>query len=295
MKNNNNKEKLRPLNTVIKSAIIFSRNQILEKYQTYKRLYDIKVINEIIYNEKSHLVALFKDFLIFDDFSEFLKRFYMLKESTNRLPKICDFYENYSKIFANYIILPESKYMYKNIQRKQKMIDNLQKLSNSKMDYNKNDNKIFNTEIYNSIMNQTRMSENKSLLNKMLENSVQSIEFLIETICKAEGNVCKSEENIVINKIENNCYPLHINSNNLFNNITNFNKNYKPKKFEKKQFDKNNVVNNFSTKIQISSSINNTQNLISAISNATLNNLIMKPASSKDKNKKSNLSLKNKN
>lgn len=33
-----------------------------------------KIINDIVYNEKSHIVAKFKDFLIFDDCSEFLKR-----------------------------------------------------------------------------------------------------------------------------------------------------------------------------------------------------------------------------
>ena len=52
--------------------------------------------------------------------------------------------------------------MYKNIQRKQKMIDNIQKIQAEEeagligkgKKRNDSDN-IFNTEIYNSIMNQT--------------------------------------------------------------------------------------------------------------------------------------------
>lgn len=33
-----------------------------------------KIANDIVYNEKSHVVAVFKDYLIYDDSSEFLKR-----------------------------------------------------------------------------------------------------------------------------------------------------------------------------------------------------------------------------
>ena len=34
-----------------------------------------------------------------------------------------EFYEHYSKVFPNYVSVPESKYMFKNIERKQKLID----------------------------------------------------------------------------------------------------------------------------------------------------------------------------
>ena len=34
-----------------------------------------------------------------------------------------DLYENYSKIFPNYLVVKEKKFMYKNIRKKQKMID----------------------------------------------------------------------------------------------------------------------------------------------------------------------------
>ena len=38
--------------------------------------YNVKIINDIIYNENTNVVCIFKDYLIFDDVSEFLKRFY---------------------------------------------------------------------------------------------------------------------------------------------------------------------------------------------------------------------------
>lgn len=77
-----------------------------------------------MYNENRHIVSIFKDYLIFDDFSEYLKRFYFEGETNERLPRVFEFYEKYSKVFANYVVLEEEKkYMFKNIERKQKLID----------------------------------------------------------------------------------------------------------------------------------------------------------------------------
>lgn len=90
---------------------------------TSKEYYDAKVINDIVYNEPTRLVSIFKDYLIYDDVSEFLKRRYTQPEVKARLPKVFEFYEKYSKVFPNYFVLPENKYMFKNIERKQRLID----------------------------------------------------------------------------------------------------------------------------------------------------------------------------
>lgn len=34
-----------------------------------------------------------------------------------------EFYEQYSKVFPNYVNLPENKYLFKNIEKKQRVID----------------------------------------------------------------------------------------------------------------------------------------------------------------------------
>jgi hypothetical protein len=57
-----------------------------------------------------------------------MKRFYNKNEAYQRLPKMFEFYEKYSKVFANYVILPESKYMFKNIERKQRLYDEKQRI-----------------------------------------------------------------------------------------------------------------------------------------------------------------------
>jgi hypothetical protein len=52
-----------------------------KKYLTSKEYYNAKIINDIIYNEQTHIVSVFKDYLIYDDISEFLKRFYLKIEA----------------------------------------------------------------------------------------------------------------------------------------------------------------------------------------------------------------------
>ena len=78
-----------------------------------------------MYNEPRHMVSVFKDYLIFDDFSEYLKRVYSTQESVERLPRVFEFYQVYSKVCPTFIAFgySECKYMFKNIERKQKLID----------------------------------------------------------------------------------------------------------------------------------------------------------------------------
>ena len=75
-------------------------------------------MNDVIYNENTNMVSIFKDYLRYDDVSEFLKRWYTSKECRSRLPKVVAFYDTYSKVFPNYVNLPENKYMFKNIEWK---------------------------------------------------------------------------------------------------------------------------------------------------------------------------------
>ena len=103
------------------------RENLEKKYMTSRDFYNLKVVNDVIYNENTHIVSIFKDYLIYDDVSEFLKRSYRSAEARTRLPKIFEFYDKYSKVFPNYVVLPESKYMFKNIERKQRMIDEKQR------------------------------------------------------------------------------------------------------------------------------------------------------------------------
>ena len=80
------------------------------------------------------------------------------------LPKIYEYYISCSVIFPNYVILPESQYIYKNIQRKQRVID-IQQEQEDKEENIKNglieqekEATIFNIQAFDSILNQTDTS-----------------------------------------------------------------------------------------------------------------------------------------
>ena len=168
-----------------------------KKYAKMPLKYNSNIIDNIIYNERAHIVAEFKDRLIIDDNGEFLKRYYNLDESFVRLPKFFEYYELFSKIFPNYTAIYESKYLYQNIQKKQKMIDlqeqmelekkkknnddnynsgkNLDIDSNYNNDYTngrnkKNYNDIFSTDIINSILSKSNTEEMEILFSINKEN-----------------------------------------------------------------------------------------------------------------------------
>jgi hypothetical protein len=103
------------MNASLRSVV---KENLEKKYLTSWEYYNSKIVNDIIYNENTHVVSIFKDYLIYDDVSEFLKRSYTKPEALQRLPKVFEFYEKYSKVFPNYIAIPESKFMFKNIERK---------------------------------------------------------------------------------------------------------------------------------------------------------------------------------
>lgn len=62
------------LRQIVSNFIQQNSNQIIVKNEANKDIINVKQINDIVFNEKVHLVAQFKDFLILDDSTEFLKR-----------------------------------------------------------------------------------------------------------------------------------------------------------------------------------------------------------------------------
>jgi hypothetical protein len=53
---------------------IFIIKKHLQRYNSGKETYNIKKVNEIVYDECKHIVTVFKDQLIWDDVGEFLLR-----------------------------------------------------------------------------------------------------------------------------------------------------------------------------------------------------------------------------
>ena len=73
---------------------------IYSKYGDIEEDYNYLYLNQIIYNKTSHFNTIFKEYQYLYNIDEFLKRFYKLKESINRIPKLNDYYKNYLKFFC---------------------------------------------------------------------------------------------------------------------------------------------------------------------------------------------------
>ena len=58
------------------------------------------ITENLIFNKNTHLVTVFKDYMIWDYIEEFLKRYYNGFESVERVPKFASFYKNYLKFFC---------------------------------------------------------------------------------------------------------------------------------------------------------------------------------------------------
>lgn len=205
--------------------------QFKSRYSNEKDFYNKKIINEIITNETAHIVALFKDYLITDDISEFLHCYYKLPEALGKLPKIFDYYESCSMIFPNYVILHEKKYICKNIQRKQRIID-IQQVQDEQQQRRKKDietlessvDTFFNTKTFDSLLNvtgnsiimkavgnyytsigQNKKQNNTKEWNSRMKDSIDSINNLIATINECEVKYEKYKENsalvVQVNKL----------------------------------------------------------------------------------------------
>ena len=197
--------------------------------------YNLLTINSILSNRKCHLVSIFKDYLLYDDLSEFFKRYYKKNESNIRIKKLSKYHKDTSIIYANYSPLIESKYMYSNIIKKQLLINKqenykkkvknnmLKKHYQEKNEDDKINGKIFfNSTIYNDILNESESfmsllfgieKKNKNNKNKRVTDNEKEMEDLIKIIDIIENN------EVILKKKEINDNDV-VNSNNS-NNIKN--------------------------------------------------------------------------
>ena len=201
--------------------------------------YNLIKINNILSNRKTRMVSIFKDYLLYDDISEFFKRYYKGKESFIRIKKLSKYYKDTSIIYPNYSSIKESKYLYSNIIKKQMVINKqenyIKKMKNNKIqkfyqdkveEENINEIKFFNSTIYNDILNESESfmsllfgiesingnnEKDKNNISEKIKNDnnkeIQELTKIIDIIEKSENIRNKNE-----NKI-NNIEGININKN----------------------------------------------------------------------------------
>ena len=203
--NSNFPKKYKMKNMTMKNIEKIIYNRFIKCYQINQDFYNVKVINEIISNEYSHIVSKFKDYLIEDDTNEFIHKSYKKYESIFLLKQISKYYNIGSVVYPNYILLPEKRYIYKNIKKKQKIID-LQEQENNDKNKEKNaalsennnekgnngDGKVFDSKIIDSILNQSNTSNIKNIFYGL--SNENSIDFDIKKIYHIVKNINKIEK-----------------------------------------------------------------------------------------------------
>ena len=256
-------------------------------YKNSKNDYNSRMIEDILNNENTHLVAEFKDYLIMGDITEFLQKSYNIKECKKYLPKIYEYYNSCSVIFPNYVNLHESKYIYKNIRKKQKVIDNQQeqeekqekiKKGNIKLENNED---FFTTKIFNSILDQTNTSNVKLLFglndkidaNETPNNIMVKLENAEKEVMRRKITLIKNNKNSrKINELmgnNNTINNININDKNIFNNNSKvYNKN---KSLKEKNKNSNCHINLTGSKKKSNSKINHKYTTTDVNSNANSN------------------------
>ena len=177
------------------TKIIFSK--LYSKYKVDNTIYALNVIDNIVFNERSHLVSTFKDYLILDDEFEFLKRYYNFQDSQIRLKNFLNYYSKHQILIPNYSCLKEANFILQNLFNKQQMAENLEnsikQRKKEKTNFNSNENlsnTVFNSKVYESIINDS-------------ENCLSIFSYDKESLYSGNFNNSKNKKEDDINKLIN--------------------------------------------------------------------------------------------
>ena len=193
-----------------------------KKYFIDPKDYNKIKIENILYNNKTKLVSQFKEQLIIGDIFEFLSKYYLSKESIALLHKCILFYEKNYFFYPSYRGLPESTYLYKNINNKQRILDEQLKkfIKNNKNIINDGNINIFDHSVYESILKCSSFSELDLKKDKEKLDSIADINNLIKEMEKNNdiniNNKNITKQNKCINSLEKN--------DNIFNKLDSKNK-----------------------------------------------------------------------
>ena len=223
-----------------------TKKMLYKKYTfgpfSFKRIFT----DYLIFNNKCRLTLFFKEFLISDNSCEYLRNFYRKEDLKNILGKILEIYCLYSKIYPNYIILNENKFLYKNIRKKQKMIDENNNKNNDKNNNNDNINKTY--ELFTlSVRNEIKEFENSYYNKYNHDNDSDNDKDTNNNNDNNRNSKSNRKKKNINNKIINDDWAL-INNKNFNQNLNNAKKNNNNKHIKNMSFDSfwTNDTNNLS-------------------------------------------------
>ncbi len=206
----------------------------LKKYNVSIEFINKKIITDIIFDERKHIVSIFKNYLLWDEMSDFLNRFYYKHESKNRLPKINHYYEKYTLFPPVYYSLEGViRIMLKNVKKKKKyleMIEEKEDNLNNKKDIKKNEfmriinpNDISETMSLNTYFNPTNITNTFSSFHLEKDSSSKDLGQLINNIMNDGDLSFYDNDYNIIKKNKNNSHEIFINNLEISKSLFNLN------------------------------------------------------------------------
>lgn len=199
------------------SKPLISSSLLKHKYSMITNQYTLMKINNIIYNKKSHLVAVFKDNLLSSIDLEFIKRFYERDESRYRIKAYSEYYKNYLEFFCRPLFngYYHNNTMVRHYERHAEFHYNnqysIRQMKHDKKKYksrhrNMNEiNTIFSESIKNNL-NKTSLSNNDSRValncNNNAKNNIQISNEIKEDLMTSFTNwsfILKNNNHVIAN------------------------------------------------------------------------------------------------
>ena len=139
----------------------------ITKHNSNINTHNNHIIKWIMFDDKRKIVSTFKNYLLWDETAEFLRRYYLCKESIERLPKIANYYETFTIFSPNYFGFnyEQVKLMIKWVKKKRQLLDETIN-DEHQMNYNlrnaNNNDVIIPREEIESIKNETPIKKDRT-------------------------------------------------------------------------------------------------------------------------------------
>ncbi len=175
-------------------------NSVLRSYNMSKEAINIRIANDIIFDEKKRIVSIFKDYLLWDETSDFFRQYYKKNKSIRMILRFITYYETYTNFYPEYGPHEDIlKILKKNIKKKRKYYERIEEDVANKYIIEKNDNK--NNQKFERIIKDSEIKLSHTNSNYLQKNNSKSTLVLDYSTDKDNKN---NKNNNINKSIDNN-------------------------------------------------------------------------------------------
>ena len=194
---------IKPLNSY-KETLTRAYNKlqtVLHSYNMFNEAINKKITNDIIFDEKKRIVSVFKDYLLWDETSDFFKQYYKKNKSIKMILKFITYYEEYTKFYPEYGPNEELlKILKKHIKKKRKLFKKIEQNEAKKyIIEDKNINDDNKKQKFERLIKDSEIQLSKSNSNYLFRKNSKST-LILDSIDKDNQSKNKSKKGQTKNK-----------------------------------------------------------------------------------------------